>query len=70
MAVMNGIDRFHLAMAALTRLPKLGLAGEQVIQRCRQTLDEHARYVREYGEDMPLVSEWRWPYSTAAATGD
>jgi xylulose-5-phosphate/fructose-6-phosphate phosphoketolase len=70
MAVMNGIDRFHLAMAALTRLPKLGLAGEQVIQRCRQTLDEHARYVREYGEDMPLVSEWRWPYGTAAGTGD
>lgn len=24
-------------------------------------LDEHHRYVREYGEDMPEVQDWRWP---------
>ena len=70
MAVINELDRFHLVMAAVRRLPNLGLAGEQVIQRCRQTLDEHAGYVRECGEDMPQIQEWSWPYKTAAEVGD
>ncbi|WP_237761036.1 hypothetical protein [Pantoea sp. A4] len=27
----------------------------------QERLDEHHRYVREYGEDMPEVKDWHWP---------
>ena len=70
MAVMNGIDRFHLAMAAVRRLPNPGMGGERVVERCEQALAEHASYVRQYGEDMPEIREWSWPYKTAAYAGD
>lgn len=62
MAVMNALDRFHLAMAALRRLPHLGEPGEKAIHRCRHLLDQHASYVRMHGEDMPEIQTWSWPY--------
>ena len=70
MAVMNELDRFHLVMAAVRRLPNPGMGGERVVERCEQALAEHASYVRQYGEDMPEIREWSWPYKTAAYAGD
>ena len=69
MAVMNEIDRFNLAMAAVTRLPGLGEAGARVAEACARALDEHWNYVREHGEDMPRIQNWRWPYGTSAGRG-
>ncbi len=54
-------------MAAVRRLPNLGMNGERLIERCEQALGEHASYVRQYGEDMPEIQEWSWPYKTAAS---
>ena len=70
MAVMNELDRFHLAMAAVRRLPNPGMSGKRVIERCEQALGDHSSYVRQYGEDMPEIQEWSWPYKTAAEAGD
>lgn len=70
MVVMNELDRFHLAMAAVRRLPGLGQDGERLIGDCRAKLAEHAAYVREQGEDMPEIQGWGWPYKTAAEAGD
>lgn len=70
MVVMNELDRFHLAMAAVRRLPGLGQDGERLIGDCRAKLAEHAAYVREHGEDMPEIRGWGWPYKTAAEAGD
>ena len=69
MAVMNEIDRFNLAMAAVTRLPGLGEAGARVAEACARALNEHWNYVREHGEDMPRIQNWRWPYGTSAGRG-
>jgi len=69
MAVMNEIDRFNLAMAAVKRLPGLGEAGARVAEACAQALNEHWNYVREHGEDMPRIQNWRWPYGTSAGRG-
>jgi len=69
MAVMNEIDRFNLAMAAVTRLPGLGEAGARVAEACARALDEHWNYVREHGEDVPRIQNWRWPYGTSAGRG-
>ena len=60
MAVMNELDRFHLAIAALDRLPRLSLDATRAKQQFRHKLIEHARHVREHGEDMPEIRDWTW----------
>jgi xylulose-5-phosphate/fructose-6-phosphate phosphoketolase len=69
MTVMNGIDRFHLAMAAARHLPDLGEAGIRLSDTCREKLREHAACVREHGEDLPEIRNWNWPYKSAAEAG-
>lgn len=60
MAVMNRIDRFHLAMAAVERLPSLGKRGEALIAALQDKLAAHKAYVEQVGEDMPEITNWRW----------
>ncbi len=67
MAVMNELDRFHLAIAALDRLPKLSLDATRAKQQFRHKLIEHARHVREHGEDMPEIRDWTWTARPASA---
>ncbi|UFX45755.1 phosphoketolase family protein [Bradyrhizobium sp. 41S5] len=66
MVVLNGLDRFHLAIEAIERVPGLDIAAAHVKQQFRDALIEHTRYVREHGEDMPQIRDWVWPYG---ATG-
>jgi len=61
MVVLNDLDRFHLASDAIDRLPKLGDRAAYAKQALRDKLIEHKAYIRQYGEDMPEVREWRWP---------
>ena len=67
MAVMNELDRFHLAIAALDRLPRLSLDATRAKQQFRHKLIEHARYVREHGEDIPEIRDWTWTARPASA---
>jgi xylulose-5-phosphate/fructose-6-phosphate phosphoketolase len=60
MAVLNDLDRFHLVMDAIDRLPQVGDKGAYVKQFCRDKLIDHKRYIRTYGEDMPEIRNWRW----------
>ncbi|MGY3691655.1 xylulose-5-phosphate/fructose-6-phosphate phosphoketolase [Bradyrhizobium sp. USDA 3240] len=64
MVVLNGLDRFHLAIEAIERVPGLDIAAAHVKQQLRDVLIEHTRYVREHGEDMPQIRDWVWPYGT------
>jgi xylulose-5-phosphate/fructose-6-phosphate phosphoketolase len=60
MTVLNHLDRFHLAGAAIDRVPRLGSTAAYVKQALRERLIEHRRYVDEHGIDMPEVLDWRW----------
>ena len=62
MCVRNEIDRFHLAMLAIDRIPRLKDVAAQARQGYRDRLTDHELYIREYGDDMPEVRDWRWPY--------
>jgi xylulose-5-phosphate/fructose-6-phosphate phosphoketolase len=61
MAVLNDLDRFHLASDAVDRLPQLGARAAYIKQSLADRLVEHGLYIRRYGEDMPAIRDWRWP---------
>jgi xylulose-5-phosphate/fructose-6-phosphate phosphoketolase len=70
MTVLNRLDRFHLAIDVIDRVPGLSTTAAHIRQQFRHKLIEHTRYVREHGEDMPEIQQWSWPYKTAAEAGD
>ena len=69
MVVLNELDRFHLAIETIERVPGLGTTGARARQQFKDKLTEHRRYVREYGEDMPAIRNWSWPYKAVAEVG-
>jgi xylulose-5-phosphate/fructose-6-phosphate phosphoketolase len=60
MAVQNDMDRFRLVIDVIDRVPSLGYRAAHVKQRMQQKRVEHARYIREHGEDMPEILDWAW----------
>ena len=66
MVVLNELDRFHLAIEAVQRIPGLAAAAQTIIVRFREKLAEHTRYVRSHGEDMPEIQNWTWPGASAS----
>jgi xylulose-5-phosphate/fructose-6-phosphate phosphoketolase len=60
MVVLNELDRYHLAIEAIERVPALHKKGAAARRVYQAKLTEHHRYVREHGEDMPDVQNWRW----------
>ncbi|WP_245667732.1 phosphoketolase family protein [Actinomadura macra] len=62
MVMLNDLDRFHLVMDVIDRVPSLGGRVGHLRQRM---MDERLRlraYTREHGEDAPEVGDWVWPY--------
>ena len=62
MTVLNDLDRFHLVSDVMERVPALGSKRDDVKQAMRDMLRDHARYIRQYGDDMPEIRDWKWPY--------
>ncbi|MDB5020898.1 MAG: phosphoketolase, partial [Pedobacter sp.] len=60
MTVLNEMDRFHLAMDAVDRLPAAGSAGTYLKQKLQDKLIQHKTYINTYGEDMPEIVDWKW----------
>ncbi|MEO1375107.1 MAG: phosphoketolase family protein [Cyanobacteria bacterium J06635_10] len=62
MVVMNDLDRFNLADDVIDRVPHLRYKAAHVKQMLHNKLIEHKQYVREHGEDMPEIRNWKWEY--------
>ncbi|MDZ8086915.1 MAG: phosphoketolase family protein [Nostoc sp. DedQUE12b] len=62
MVVLNELDRFHLVMDVIDRVPKLGYRAAYVKQQLQDKLIEHKHYIEKYGDDMPEIRDWKWPY--------
>lgn len=60
MTVLNELDRFHLAMDVLDRLPQLGNRGSYLKQMLKDKLIDHKHYINQNGEDMPEIRNWKW----------
>lgn len=60
MTVLNDLDRFHLAMDAIDRLPQTGDKGAYLKQQLKDKLIEHKQYIKKFGQDMPEIINWKW----------
>lgn len=60
MKVQNKLDRYNLVMDALKYLDKLGDKSSALNEWCKNKLIEHKEYIKEYGEDMPEIKNWKW----------
>jgi xylulose-5-phosphate/fructose-6-phosphate phosphoketolase len=61
MTVLNDIDRFHLVMDVVHRVPQTGAAGQAVKLQMMEKRTEHRKYINRYGQDMPEIRNWQWP---------
>ena len=67
MVMLNDLDRFHLVLDVIDRVPGLGSTAAHLRQRM---VDERVRaraYTREHGDDPPDIRDWVWPHSLALA---
>jgi len=62
MVMMNDLDRFHLVMDVIDRVPHLGEHAAEVRQLMVDARTRHRAYTREVGDDAPDVRDWVWPY--------
>ena len=60
MTVLNDLDRYHLAMDAIDRLPQTGENGLYLKQQLKAKLIEHRQYINAHGEDLPEIRNWKW----------
>ena len=60
MKVQNKLDRYNLVIDALKYLDKLGDKSSALNEWCKNKLIEHKEYIKEHGEDMPEIKNWKW----------
>ncbi|HGI8787459.1 TPA: phosphoketolase [Streptococcus agalactiae] len=58
MRVMSELDRFHLAQDAA--LASLGNEAQAFSDEMNQMVAYHKDYIREHGDDIPEVQNWKW----------
>jgi xylulose-5-phosphate/fructose-6-phosphate phosphoketolase len=63
MCVLNNIDRFQLALDAITRVPRLAPQADAAQQWYSEAIQRHRLYVTENGDDLPEIRNWRWTES-------
>jgi xylulose-5-phosphate/fructose-6-phosphate phosphoketolase len=62
MVMLNDLDRFHLVIDVIDRVPGLAEHAAHLRQRMLDARVEARLWTREHGEDLPEISAWTWPY--------
>src|SRR4030095_3061893 len=70
MCVLNDLDRLHLVGDVIDRVPGLAARAAYVKQALQDKLIEHKHYIREYGEDLPEIRNWKWKTAGKASPGN
>ncbi len=60
MRVQNEIDRYHLVEDVIKHLPAQGSKEIYLMEKMKNQIIKHNQYIRENGEDMPEIKNWKW----------
>jgi xylulose-5-phosphate/fructose-6-phosphate phosphoketolase len=60
MVVRNDLDRFHLVLDVIHRVPGLEARAAHVVTEMRNRRRHHGEYIVMHGEDLPEIRNWRW----------
>ncbi len=63
MAVRNDLDRFHLVLNVVKHVPEAKKLASDIRHAMNNKLAEHHKYITTHGQDMPEISNWKWPLS-------
>ena len=63
MVMMNDLDRYHLVMDAIDRVPALAERGAHLRQQMQDARLRARQYTRDVGDDLPEIRDWIWPHS-------
>jgi xylulose-5-phosphate/fructose-6-phosphate phosphoketolase len=61
MVMMNDLDRYHLVMDVIDRVPELGVRFAHVRQAMVDSRIRARQYTRDVGQDLPEIRNWVWP---------
>ena len=62
MVMLNDLDRFHLVIDVIDRVPGLAERAAPFRQAMEDARLRARLYTREHGEDDPAIRDWTWPY--------
>jgi xylulose-5-phosphate/fructose-6-phosphate phosphoketolase len=65
MVMLNDLDRFHLVMDVIDRVPGLGEHYAHLRQEMEDARLRCRAYTREHGDDPAEIRDWTWPRHTA-----
>jgi len=60
MVVRNDLDRYHLVLDVLDRVPNLENVSAYLRDFIENKLIDHKNYIEKYGDDMPEIKNWKW----------
>jgi xylulose-5-phosphate/fructose-6-phosphate phosphoketolase len=61
MVMLNDLDRYHLVMDVIDRVPGLGARAAGLRQDMADARLRARAWTREHGEDLPEIAQWTWP---------
>jgi xylulose-5-phosphate/fructose-6-phosphate phosphoketolase len=61
MVMLNDMDRYHLVIDVIDRVPGLGVRHAALRQQMADLRLRHRAYTREHGDDPDDVRDWTWP---------
>lgn len=62
MVVLNDLDRFHLFIDTIERVPRFAKVSAYMREMAESKLLEHKNYIQQFGDDLPEIRDWKWPY--------
>lgn len=62
MVVLNHLDRLHLFLGVIERVPRLESVRTSAREKVAKKLQEHKSYIEQYGDDLPDIKNWAWKY--------
>lgn len=63
MVVLNDLDRFHLFVDTVERVPRFSKNSAYIRELAESKLQEHKNYIQKFGDDLPEIRNWKWPYN-------